>query len=994
MDTRAHRFEKRNRKQTSHLCSTFLLGAVCLMGVSMGLLSSCILRDSKVKSIVGSSQTSGGPSAVQKCLGEIQNTFGLKFGAVESRKDNVACFTVHSTAATRLRLMFFKRSTREREFLSFDLEKGSQGKVTTTGNADSLNVTGHFNPNLNAFTFKVMGPLDVLRSDSGAIIYAYRAWGSNWPHTGDWKPGTLTGRIQDIGPDSQRFNPNKVLLDPYALEVTHDYVHENIWNDLKATQNRVIGEERRIVFEDSEAGSDVYRIGVPLDIYRNGPTTDSIDTVLHAPKAVLQDVGAFQPFTHKRPDRPFWQDIVYQTHVRGLTKAHHIAPTVQRYGSFDVNGISGTVYDGTQLEVSAVQGTYDALRQKAEYLKKLGITTVYLLPVHEYNNAANGQSASIRDNYWGYWNYNYFSADKQLAATRGPGQVIKEFRAMARALHEHGIKLMIDVVYNHTGEHCYGDDEAKSVESVSCESHGPIFSMRGFDNTFYMASPDLRYYYSSSGVGPSLDNMSETGSTLILQSLRYWHEFMGVDGYRFDVGPHLGGRQIRDESNNVVGLNNFDRQNEDTLLWRIAQGEGPKVRHILAGGEGVDMMVEPWGMTQGFQSGNFSPGYSEWNAKGRDTYKETMMKPVEFTPPSRLSEVLLGTFGLYAGDYFNDVDRWLAQKRGPIASINYVTAHDGMNMRDLVTYGSPTDSDSDGDKSWDHGGDLNQSFRSVRNFHALLMVSRGIPQVFGGDEIFHSKRGRHNSYNVDNPDTWLQWDPGSWEKPKQHSGGSVNTEQFGAHVQLLPFLQHLYWLRRNHVAFAHPIWTNYDPKSLVSWYYDDGNSVGPNVGGEFWNNGDEGFLGMRIDNGPYIRSDMPVRSFFVAINWKSEKRKLHLPGLSGGQEQAGTRWCQLFNTGIGANKGGFGFHPQGRAQWFEAGLIEERSLQIFAERVGSEDENGICSGPSLIPLEEPTEVNRELTKVSRESMDAILKSKTYPQPPDFMVRHVQRLYGR
>jgi isoamylase len=303
------------------------------------------------------------------------------------------------------------------------------------------------------------------------IYYGFRAWGPNWPYDPAWEPGTEVGFIADVDAEGNRFNPNKLLIDPYAREISHD---------------------PQTIEEGGHA------------VFASGPDRRQLDSGRRAPKSiVLPELEPLPP----GPDRPFSRDVVYEVHVRGLTRND---PAVEE----------------------ACRGTYAGAATRAEFLAELGVTAVEFLPIHETDNDHNDREEGAEgDNYWGYSTLNYFAPDRRYACDKSPGGPTREFREMVEAFHAEGIKVYIDVVYNHTGE----------TGTWGVSDTAAIFSMRGLDNAaYYQLSEDGLGYVDNSGVGANLDVTSPLAKQLVMESLRYAHEQLGVDGYRFDLAAVLG----------------------------------------------------------------------------------------------------------------------------------------------------------------------------------------------------------------------------------------------------------------------------------------------------------------------------------------------------------------------------------------------------------------------------------------------------------------------
>jgi glycogen operon protein len=488
------------------------------------------------------------------------------------------------------------------------------------------------------------------------------------------KPGTLYG-LRVHGPyepaRGHRCNPHKLLVDPYA----------------------------RAVFGEVDWKQPVqgYELGSPeADL-----SIDRRDSAAGVPKSVVVDErfdwGGDQP-----PDVP-WQDtIIYEVHVRGFTKLHPEVP-------------------------EELRGTYAGFAHPAAiaHLKKLGVTAVELLPVHEFSDDGFLEDRSLR-NYWGYSTLCYFAPEQRYASSRAPGAQVAEFKAMVKALHAAGIEVILDVVYNHSSE----------------GNHlGPTLSLRGIDNaTYYWLMPEARYYLDFTGTGNSLNASRPETARMIVDSLRYWVTEMHVDGFRFDLATTLG----------RVGAGEFDRHapifqiiNQDPVLSR------------------VKLIAEPWDTgLGGYQLGNFPEPFREWNGKYRDAIRRYWKGDENLA--SEVGYRLSGSTDLYAGG-----------GRPPQASINFITAHDGFTLHDLVTYGEKHNAangernqdGADDNQSWNHGveGETDDANiielreRQKRNMLGTLLLSQGVPMLVAGDEMGRTQRGNNNAYCQDNELSWLDW---------------------------------------------------------------------------------------------------------------------------------------------------------------------------------------------------------------------------------------------
>jgi isoamylase len=402
-------------------------------------------------------------------------------GARLDPSSEAAAFHVFSKNATRMQLELFAAPSGEPARLTVPMAKGPH----------------------DIFSAEV--PLAAIQAAGipGTVFYGYRAFGPNWPWTEEWVPGSTVGFISDVDALGNRFNPNKLLLDPYAREVSHD----------PATPGHL-----------------------DYSVYATGAQHRAKDSASAAPKAILlshgggAEAGAFPD----RPVRALKDDIVYEVHLRGLTKND---PTID----------------------AQCRGTYAAAAQKAEYLSTLGVTVVELLPIHETQNDTNDlQPGTSGDNYWGYSTLAFFAPDRRYACDQSPGGPTREFQEMVRAFHARGLKVWIDVVYNHTSEGgTWGTQDTAAT-----------LSWRGLDNSsYYQLKSGGGGYVDNNGVGPNLNAVNPAARQMVLDSLRYWHEVMGVDGFRFDLASVLGNACFAD-------CFQFDRDDPGNILNR-AQAELP-----------------------------------------------------------------------------------------------------------------------------------------------------------------------------------------------------------------------------------------------------------------------------------------------------------------------------------------------------------------------------------------------------------------------------------
>ncbi len=488
------------------------------------------------------------------------------------------------------------------------------------------------------------------------------------------QPGQLYG-YRVYGPydpaQGLRFNPNKLLIDPYAKAIAGKVD----WNS--AIFPYVLGNpEEDLHMDDRDSGPGM-------------------------PKCVV--VTRFFDWEQDRsPKIPLSDSIIYELHVKGFTKKHPDVP-------------------------EELRGTYAGLASKASvtYLKKLGITAIELMPVHDFLDDKHLVDKGLT-NYWGYNTTNFFAPDSRYSSSGDTGGQVSEFKNMVKALHREGIEVILDVVYNHTSE----------------GNHmGPMLSFRGVDNTTYyrLVADNPRYCMDYTGTGNSLNVRNPQVLMLIMDSLRYWVQEMHVDGFRFDLAAALA-RELHD----VDRLSAFfDVIHQDPVISQ------------------VKLIAEPWDVGEGgYQVGRFPVLWAEWNGKYRDTVRRYWKS--DDGQLFDLGHRLTGSSDLYE-----------REGRRPSASINFVTAHDGFTLHDLVSY-NEKHNDANGEDNRD-GTNENHSLnfgvegptdnpginelreRQKRNFLATLLLSQGVPMIRGGDEIDQDQHGNNNAYCQDNELTWFDW---------------------------------------------------------------------------------------------------------------------------------------------------------------------------------------------------------------------------------------------
>ena len=590
-----------------------------------------------------------------------------------------------------------------------------------------------------------------------------------------------------------RFNPAKMLIDPYA----------------KAIAGRV----------DWEKPIFPYRFGgenADLNIDRR-------DSASGMPKSIV--VSPYFDWEHDRPPRtPLSDSIIYEMHVRGFSMLNeHIREDLR--------------------------GTYAGLASppSLKYLKSLGITAVELMPVHQFVQDKGLVDRGLR-NYWGYNTLNYFSPESQYSSSGDLGAQVPEFKAMVKALHREGIEVILDVVYNHTAEG---------------NQLGPMLSFRGIDNpTYYKLVPDNpRYYMDYTGTGNSLNVRHPQVLKLIMDSLRYWVTEMHVDGFRFDLAATLA-RELHDVDRLAAF---FDIIHQDPIVSQ------------------VKLIAEPWDVgSGGYQVGNFPVLWAEWNGKYRDTVRRYWKG--DEGQLSDLGYRLTGSSDLYQND-----------GRRPYASINFVTAHDGFPLEDLVSYndkhneanGENNQDGANDNNSWNMGAEgptdnpeiLASRERQKRNFLATLFLSQGVPMLCGGDEIGRTQLGNNNAYCQDNEISWNHWD---LDERK---------------LKLLEFTRKLIEFRRTHPNLRRRKFFQdrevYHPSSKdIAWYRTDGQEMTQ----EQWNTGWMRSLAVMLNGKTLGEADEmgePVidNTLLVMLNSYAECVTYTLP-----QSPSNRRWKVLMNT--------------------------------------------------------------------------------------------------
>jgi isoamylase len=603
-------------------------------------------------------------------------------------------------------------------------------------------------------------------------------------YVADIRPGQLYGyRVH--GPyeprRGHRFNPHKLLTDPYARQL-----------------------QGRIRWHDALFG---YRYGS----HRSDLAPDRRDSAPMMPKCVVEDPS--YPWGDDRPLRRPWSDtIVYEAHVKGLTALHPDIP-------------------------QPVRGSFAALGHPAviEHLVRLGITAIELMPIHGFVDDRFLVEKGLR-NYWGYSTLAFFAPEPLYLGEAG----VIGLKSAIRALHEAGIEVILDVVYNHTAE----------------GNHlGPTLSFRGIDNASYykLIPDDPRFYWDSTGTGNTLNLDHPRVLQMVLDSLRHWVEAYHIDGFRFDLAPSLA-REPYEFSHRAGFLR--------------AVGQDPVLSR-------VKMIAEPWDLGDGgYRVGGFPLGWSEWNDQFRDTIRGFWRGDAGQLP--KLTRAMTGS---------REIFEWTG--RSPWASVNYVCSHDGFTLDDLVSY-NERHNEANGEENRDgHGHNLSSNWgvegptndpeilairaRMKRNLLATVFFSQGVPMLLMGDELSRSQGGNNNAYAQDNETSWLDWEAG-----------------FGADPALLAFVTALIRLRRDFDAFRRRTFLMGAPVSPdglkdVLWLAPEGREMSS----DDWNDAERRSFGMQLGN------DAPDRQRLLLLLNASEKPV----DFTLSRDLPGGRWVEMFDTG-------------------------------------------------------------------------------------------------
>ncbi|MBA9079555.1 glycogen debranching protein GlgX [Rufibacter quisquiliarum] len=608
------------------------------------------------------------------------------------------------------------------------------------------------------------------------------------------EPGQLYGyRVH--GPyepeNGHRFNANKLLIDPYA----------------KAVAGTVNWHESLFGYQFGHEDEDL--------------SFSEMDSAPYVPKSVVID-PSFDWEGDTPPKYGYYQSVIYEAHVKGFTQMHPEIP-------------------------EEIRGTYAGIAHPAtiNYLKELGVTSLELLPVHHFITDWYLQDKGLT-NYWGYNSIGFFAPDVRYSSSGVLGQQVTEFKNMVKALHKAGIEVILDVVYNHTGE---GNEK------------GPTLSFKGVDNASYyrLVEEDKRYYMDYTGTGNTLNANLPSVLRLIMDSLRYWILEMHVDGFRFDLASALAR-----ELHGVDKLSSFfDIIHQDPVISQ------------------VKLIAEPWDVGEGgYQVGNFPPGWTEWNGMYRDCMRDFW----------RGEESMLAEF---ANRFTGSSDLYYDDFRRPTASINFITAHDGFTLHDLVSYnekhneanGEDSKDGDDHNRSWNCGVEgptddqwiIDLRNRQKRNFLATLFLSQGVPMLVAGDEMSRTQGGNNNAYCQDNEISWINWQQ--------------------ADSSLMEFTRKMIHFRKNHPVFRRRRWfKGHEIEGLgvedIAWFLPTGDTMSM----EHWDQDHAKSLAIYL-NGRGVHTRGPKGeiliddSFYVIFNAYHDSLEFTLPN-----EKYGSQWEVTIDT--------------------------------------------------------------------------------------------------
>lgn len=644
-------------------------------------------------------------------------------GAHPDPDSGLTSFAVASPHATRVTLEFFPRAQGADAEASIPLVQGADGLWRA-----QVSDAGH------------------------GTLYGFRVWGRNWPYDPAWTPGSTAGFVSDRDEDFNHFNPNKVLFDPYAREVTH--------NPLSLGENQS------------------WLVSGPVEV--DGRPGREIDSAQVAPKGIV--IVDDTP-TGVAPAFPQEDNAIYEAHIKNLT----LHPSAMSLDAL----LSGAAGFGGLSDIPAhVRGTYAGAALMAPYLTDLGVSVIELLPVHETDSDQVGAHHGTT-NHWGYQTLAFFAPNRDYSSDKSLGGPTREFKQMVQAFHDAGLKVYLDVVYNHSAE---GGNWGGDLDAAGFTTLG------GFATAdYYQLNGEGRLIDGATGTSNQMNYSSAISCDLVRDSLAYWHEEMGVDGFRFDLAPVLGRRPDHAEPDDWAAQRRFFP--DHPLLTSIVD---------LAHEHSFEVIAEAWDLW-GYEVGNFPSGWGEWNGRFRDAMRR-------YLKGDGNTDDFMAFFN---GDYLHFHD-----SGGPQKSVNFVTAHDGFTMFDLVSYNAkdndqadpfgPSDGGGDNNLSWDSGGDHALRRARWRNFWLITFLARGVPMIVSGDEYGRTQNGNNNPWSLNTIGMWNNWaqagsnDPTGLPVDPQHPelpGYHDNIGQMPSdHNTLLSFARFVARLRASQPSLRQRTW--------------------------------------------------------------------------------------------------------------------------------------------------------------------------------------------
>jgi glycogen operon protein len=826
-------------------------------------------------------------------VAQTPNPSEIQAGCAYNDKAKTLDFGIFSNNAERVELLIYKKPTgiNDKDFKEAKrvvLEKHIENEI----------IEGRKEPVTKWVTsvptkeLKKQG-IDILSEENSknTVYYGYRIWGPNWKYDPEWTPGSDKGRISDVDDNGNRFNPNKLLTDPEATEVSHDPVKEGLWED-----------------------GAVYETGSQKHIF-NGKEVEAykIDNAAMAPKSIfVLDKEELKKPENKihRPAKPIGaitSDNIIEEHVKGLTaglKKEILENLYLKMASSQkspeqkaklLNGWQN-VHDNWDDKYA---GTYKGAGFMAPYLSALGMTMVEFLPVQEFQNS---EKDTGRKNFWGYMTLSYKAPERNYAFDQTAGGPTKEFKEMVDTFHANGMKVCMDVVYNHTGE---GDCHLDSKTGKRDANRAVLFNLRGTDNaSYYTTGNDKKHYFDMNGCGADINSAHPIAQKLTVDSLNYFADKMGVDAFRFDLAPILGNTASREHKYW------FDPHHPDSLLNKIQT----KVH--------ANLIAEPWSCGSN-EIGNFTDKYAEWNGNFRDVVRTCINK---FNGKDITPETLIKGFAGSQDEMPGKAPR----------SVNFVTCHDGFTMHDLFGYNQKqnyrhnAEGGTDDNISWNQNNNAEQRKEAIRTAQTLIAVSAGTPMILGGDERLDTKMGVNNWWNQDNYLGYINWGKKEHEEfldKLRGKDGFPDPQKTSEEekLKMTNFTSALFNFRKDHPALGPNRY--YTPED-IKWLDAAGNNADDN----YIHNPNNAVLAYKIDGTRFRGEGEKASGIYVAYNKGEGPWPINLP-----RHSEGTKWYMVADTSQHPNKllGGDNIKHQGEEVPVDHEhniTLEPRSAVIFIEK--------------------------------------------------------------